>query len=114
MRSIINHDYEPDAMGRDHMVKRILQQRDIVCHSCKDQVIFEKNEVLSQSGGAYNVFTPYKNAWLKKLEPFFVKQYPVEKYAATLAAQSSPIPSLEKLDFHRADLKLATGMSCRR
>lgn len=106
-----NHDYEPDAMGRDDMVRRILQQRNIVCHSYKDQVIFEKNEVLSQSGGAYNVFTPYKNAWLKKLEPFFVKAYPVEKYAAALAAQSSHLPSLDELGFQRTDLKLATAMS---
>lgn len=106
-----NHDYEPDAMGRDDMVKRMLQQQDIVCHSYKDQVIFEKNEVLTQSGGAYNVFTPYKNAWLKKLEPFFVKAYPVKKYAAALAAQSSPLPSLEELGFYGADLQLATGTS---
>jgi deoxyribodipyrimidine photo-lyase len=37
-----NHDYEPDAMGRDDMVKRMLQQQDVVCHSYKDHVIFEK------------------------------------------------------------------------
>jgi deoxyribodipyrimidine photo-lyase len=106
-----NHDYEPDAMGRDDMVKRMLQQQDVVCHSYKDHVIFEKNEVLTQSGGAYNVFTPYKKAWLKKLETFFVKAYPVEKHAAALAAQSSPLPSLKELGFHRAELKLAAGMS---
>lgn len=106
-----NHDYEPDAMGRDDMVKRMLQQQGIVCHSYKDQVIFDKNEVLTQSGGAYNVFTPYKNAWLKKLEPFFVKAYPVGKYAAALAAQSSPLPSLGVLGFDGAALKLAAGMS---
>ena len=107
----VNQDYEPDAMGRDDMVKRMLQQQDVVCHSYKDHVIFEKNEVLTQSGGAYNVFTPYKKAWLKKLETFFVKAYPVEKHAAALAAQSSPLPSLKELGFHRTELKLAAGMS---
>lgn len=106
-----NHDYEPDALGRDDRVKQLLQAQGITCHSYKDQVIFEKNEVLTQSGGAYNVFTPYKNAWLKKLDSLFVQAYPVEKYAPALEPESSPLPSLEELGFHSADLKLATGMS---
>ena len=106
-----NHDYEPDALGRDDMVQQILHAQGVVCHGYKDQVIFEKNEVLTQSGGAYNVFTPYKNAWLKKLDAFFVRAYPVQKYATALAPQFSPIPSLDELGFLDTDLKVATGMS---
>ena len=30
----------------------------------KDQVIFEKNEVIKDDGKPYTVFTPYKNKWL--------------------------------------------------
>ena len=33
----------------------------------KDQVIFERDEVLTLAGGPFSVFTPYKNAWLKRL-----------------------------------------------
>ena len=38
----------------------------IVLHTSKDHVIFERREVMTQSGGPYSVFTPYKNAWLAK------------------------------------------------
>ena len=47
-------------------------------HSSKDHVVFERSEVLTGAGTPYSVFTPYKNAWLKKVEPFFLKAYPVE------------------------------------
>ena len=106
-----NHDYEPDALGRDDRLKQILQSQGIVSHSFKDQVIFEKNEILARNGRPYNVFTPYKNTWLKQLAPYFTAAYPVEKYAAALAPQSTPLPSLEDLGFQSTDLKLATGMS---
>ena len=36
----------------------------------KDQVIFELDEVRTRSGEPFSVFTPYKNAWLAKLDPF--------------------------------------------
>jgi deoxyribodipyrimidine photo-lyase len=106
-----NHDYEPEAWVRDDMVKQILQGRGISCHSFKDQVVFEKCEVLTQSGGVYNVFTPYKNAWLKKLDSASVEAYPVEKYAASFVPHSSSLTSLPELGFEATDLKLATGMS---
>ncbi|BDW10183.1 deoxyribodipyrimidine photo-lyase [Polynucleobacter sp. SHI8] len=62
-----NHDYEPVAQVRDHTVAASLQKLGIEFSSYKDQVIFEKHEVLSKEGNVYSVFTPYKNAWLKKL-----------------------------------------------
>ncbi|MFZ9530175.1 MAG: deoxyribodipyrimidine photo-lyase, partial [Burkholderiales bacterium] len=80
-----NHDYEPAALTRDQAVTRALQDAGIAFLTRKDQVIFEKDEVLTLGGTPFSVFTPYKNAWLKKLEPFFVKAYPVERFAAHLA-----------------------------
>jgi len=106
-----NHDYEPDALARDDLIRQQLQARNIACFSFKDQVIFEKNEVLTQDRRPYHVFTPYKNAWMKRLEPFFVKPYPVERYAAALAPSSSPMPSLEQLGFQATHLKQLPGMS---
>ena len=81
-----NHDYEPAALERDQAVARVLEDSGIAFLTRKDQVIFEKDEVLTLGGTPFSVFTPYKNAWLKKLEPFFVKAYPVERYASHLAA----------------------------
>ncbi len=78
-----NHDYEPAALARDAALAQALQPCEFLTR--KDQVIFEKDEILTQGGTPFSVFTPYKNAWLKKLEPFFLKAYPVEQYAGNLA-----------------------------
>lgn len=80
-----NHDYEPQAVARDAAVAQALQAAGIAFLTRKDQVIFEKDEVLTLGGTPFSVFTPYKNAWLKKLEPFFVTAYPVERHAKHLA-----------------------------
>ncbi len=78
-----NHDHEPAALARDAAVAQALEPCAFLTR--KDQVIFEKDEILTQGGTPFSVFTPYKNAWLKKLEPFFLKPYPVEQYAGNLA-----------------------------
>ena len=59
-----NHDYEPYAIARDINVKEVLRDFGIPFISFKDQVIFEKNEVVKNDGTPYTVFTPYKNKWL--------------------------------------------------
>ena len=102
-----NDDYEPAAIARDLTVRDQLMQHDIGFHSFKDTVIFEKDEVLTQAGGTYSVFTPYKNAWLKKLDPFQLKPYPVEKYRANFAKPKTtyPLMPLEALGFERTNLQ---------
>jgi len=80
-----NHDYEPDAVARDAAVAQSLAASGIGFLTRKDQVIFEKDELLTQSGSPYSVFTPYKNAWLKKVELFHLKAYPVGRHAGNLA-----------------------------
>ena len=110
-----NHDDDPAARARDDAVRGALAARGIALHTSKDHVIFERDEVLTASGNPYSVFTPYKNAWLKKLEPFFLKAYPVARYAGSLAsAETAPVPSLESLGFARTnlpELKIPTGAS---
>lgn len=114
-----NHDYEPEALERDEVVRKELGRAGIVIHTYKDQVIFEKDEVLTAGKQPYKVFTPYKNAWLSKLEPFFTKPYPVERYTDSLAAPSEyPQPlrewSLEDLGFEKTNLTeipIRTGMT---
>ena len=102
-----NDDYEPDAIARDLTVRDTLMQSDIGFHSFKDTVIFEKNEVLTQVGGTYSVFTPYKNAWLKKLDDDQLKSYPVEKYRAHFARppSSEMLMPLAAIGFERTNLK---------
>src|SRR4029078_3288722 len=50
-----NHDYEPYAIERDALIEGLLAQRNISFKSFKDQVIFEKDEVLKMDGKPYTV-----------------------------------------------------------
>ncbi|MGY4827874.1 cryptochrome/photolyase family protein [Sphaerotilaceae bacterium SBD11-9] len=115
-----NHDDEPAALARDNRVRGTLANIGISLHTSKDHVVFERNEVLTASGTPFSVFTPYKNAWLKKLEPFYVSAYPVEKYANSLAALpgalrdgvNAGVPALTEIGFALTNLhemKLGTG-----
>jgi deoxyribodipyrimidine photo-lyase len=62
-----NRDYEPDTIERDRQVEHALNADGIAFHRCKDQVVFEQDELLSQEGRPYTVFSSYRNAWLKLL-----------------------------------------------
>ena len=110
-----NHDYEPNAIARDAEVAATLAKHTIDFHTFKDHVIFEKDEILSLAGKPYSVFTPYKNAHLKKLDDFYLKPYPVDTYMHKLAKVApSALISLEAMGFARSNLsemRLPTGMS---
>jgi len=111
-----NHDDEPAALARDSHVRGALADLGISLHTSKDHVVFERSEVLTQSGSPFSVFTPYKNAWLKKLEPFYVSAYPVARYADSLAAlpegMVGGVPTLAETGFEPTnlhELKLGVG-----
>ena len=110
-----NHDYEPQARDRDTAVERELANAGVAYRSFKDQVVFEKDEVLTGAGTPFSVFTPYKNAWLKKVDDFYLKAYPVEKYLGALATPPTrQMPSLEDLGFAKTNLPelgIPTGLS---
>lgn len=106
-----NHDDEPGALARDRKVRGTLADAGIALHTAKDHVVFERGELLTGSGKPYSVFTPYKNAWLKKVDPFYLSAYPSEKYADALvpvpdkiAQVMRGVPSLEGLGFEPTNL----------
>ncbi len=115
----INHDFEPQAAARDAAVAAALNADGRQLLHFKDHVIFEKDEVLTQNERPFSVFTPYKNAWLKKLharsDDFYLKPYPVDAYRAHLAPVAACVlPSLAEMGFepsNLSELKLRTGMS---
>ncbi len=109
-----NHDDDPAALTRDTAVETALHAHDITVHHYKDAVIFEREEVLTASGTPYSVFTPYKNAWLKTLTPYYLQAYPVDAWTDRLVARSTPVPALQDMGFattNLRELKLPTGMS---
>lgn len=83
---LCNRDYEPAAIARDQEVAASLHAKGIAFSHYKDQVLLEPDEVLSQQGQPYSVFTPYKRTWLQRLDAFQVRAYPVQRYAHHLAA----------------------------
>jgi deoxyribodipyrimidine photo-lyase len=108
-------DYEPSAIARDLRVAEKLAARDCAFHTYKDQVIFEKQEVLTLAGGVFSVFTPYKNAWLKRLaaHPETLATYPVDAHAHTFARPTgapAALPALEDIGFTSGEPPLPAGM----
>jgi deoxyribodipyrimidine photo-lyase len=106
-----NRDYEPGAIARDREVAVGLRQAGIDFRTRKDQVIFELDEVRTCSGGPFSVFSPYRRAWLEKLEPQDVAPLEAGGLDARLAPAGGAMPTLEALGFERARLPLPAGMS---
>jgi len=129
-----NRDYEPAAVSRDEEIARRLAEPGARLETFKDQVVFERDEIMTGGGTPYSVFTPYKNSWLKHLEahPFKASGLgnaralaPPPRGAGGVAAAvprggplaatvPSAIPSLESLGFRKTnllELPLHTGMS---
>lgn len=100
-------DDEPAARSRDAQVRTALARRGRELRLAKDHTIFERSELLTQAGSPYTVFTPYKNAWLRKVDPFFLSSYPVRIRPGVLApladAEARDVPSLSALGFSASE-----------
>ena len=113
---LANRDYEPRAIKRDQSVTQALHALGIAFTDYKDQVLLDRDEVLTQQGRPYSVFTPYKRAWLQRLDDFQLKPYPVDRYAHRLAPPPADerLPTLSDLGFGPTNLRelpLPSGMS---
>ena len=104
----VDRDYEPAAIDRDAAVADALGADGIAFHAHKDQVIFERDEVVTREGRGYTVFTPYRRAWLARLAPEHVAPHDVEGHARNLAppppALDAGIPSLDASGFRATHL----------
>lgn len=100
-----NHDYEVYARERDAVVKAMLDERGIGFQTSKDQAIFDREEVITGGGKPYTVFGPYSRNWIGRLNEFYLKSYPTEKYFTNFYKTSAPtdvnrgIPTLEEMNF---------------
>lgn len=101
-----NHDYEPYAVERDQKISDFLTSKNISFHTYKDQCIFEKLEVCKDDGKPYTVFTPYKNKWYSKLNDFYLKSYPTEKYFNNFSkVKPKKLISLADIQFEESKIK---------
>jgi len=100
----INRDYEPYAMERDHTVERLLQRSKIPVYSFKDQVIYEKNEVVKKDGKPYTVYTPYKKRWLQQFRADAPRPLESSRFES-LVKSDHPFPDLSEFGFQPSSIR---------
>ena len=108
-----NRDYEPYAKKRDSEVTRILQGNGVEVIDYKDHLIFESHEVTKDGGDPYVVFTPYKKAWMQRLEEELSRlasqklpSYDPEAHFSKLAEiPFDPMLTLESMGFTRSNAR---------
>ncbi|CAL66792.1 cryptochrome/photolyase family protein [Christiangramia forsetii] len=102
-----NRDYEPYAKERDQKIAKILSGNDIEFEDFKDQVIFEKDEVVKKDGDPYVVYTPYKNLWREKFSKIDLDFHYTTRYMDNFY-QNSRLPNLSLADigFKKSSLKV--------
>lgn len=99
-----NHDYEPYALARDKTIEKFLKEKGITFHTYKDQVVFEKSEVMKNDGTPYTVYTPYSKAWKEKLIRQPVQTYPSEKHKDNfIKTKEFHFPSLMEIGFESSN-----------
>ena len=102
-----NHDYEPLAIERDKNIKEFLESNNINFETFKDQVIFEKNEIVKQDGSSYRVFTPFSKKWLETFNQKELQFFPSEeKLDNLLKYDSNHFLTLKDIGFSESKIKV--------
>jgi deoxyribodipyrimidine photo-lyase len=96
-------DYEPYARKRDDQVKQLLNANGLGFTTIKDQVIFEKDELLKPDGSPYNVFTPYSKRWISK-EPEFLTYNSQGLLGNFAKLTEQKFPSLHEIGFKPSNI----------
>ncbi len=104
-----NHDYEPYALQRDQEIKHLLSQKHIPLTTYKDQVIFEKNDIVKNDGLPYLVYTPYKNKWKEHFNPEvdLIEHCPLTYLGNLIDNSRLPNLTLEDIGFEEATIKVS-------
>jgi deoxyribodipyrimidine photo-lyase len=104
-----NHDYEPSAIKRDLEVKEFLSSKNIFFKTYKDQVIFERNEIVKKDGTPYKVYTPYSKKWLETFHFKGIHFYPSEDYLHHFKKKEThQFLSIEAIGFTKSTIKVAS------
>ncbi|WP_228237457.1 cryptochrome/photolyase family protein [Allomuricauda sp. M10] len=104
-----NHDYEPYAQERDKQIKNLLEKSNIAFKTFKDQVIFEKNEVVKDDGDPYVVYTPFMKKWKENFIPsIHLVNYDTLPLLSKKLFKTKSLPkiSLEEMGFETSEIKV--------
>lgn len=100
-----NRDYEPYAKKRDEQVRGYLVDRGISFFDFKDQVIFEKDEIMTDAGQHYKVFTPYSKNWRQKFNASKIQFVKLDKRKkGFFQTKPFPVPTLKNIGFEKSPL----------
>ncbi|TGD59914.1 cryptochrome/photolyase family protein [Flavobacterium humi] len=102
-----NHDYEPYARKRDLELNQLFTTHGIQFKTSKDQVIFEKNDIVKEDGKPYVVFTPYAHKWMENFRKIKILHYPSEGKLEKTALHDYPFLSLESIGFKSSTIKVS-------
>lgn len=94
-----NHDYEPYARKRDKEMNDFFKINNVAFKTCKDQVIFEKSEIVKDDGSPYVVYTPFSKKWKEKLSKTTIKAFPSEEYLEKITEHTYPFLTLKDIGF---------------
>lgn len=95
-----NRDYEPYARARDKEVHAYFQEQGIEFKSYKDQVIFDRDEILKPDGKPYTVFTPYSKRWKSQLSEVDLEQTNIDMYVLNLhQTEAAPLMTMSDIGF---------------
>jgi deoxyribodipyrimidine photo-lyase len=102
----VNRDYEPYALERDAKVEAFLKRNGVRMMQFRDQVIFEKNDILTSTNEPYTVFTPYKNKWLKELGSMLPLRNYTHDFHGRFFSSGVRFPTLQDLGFKRGSQRV--------
>ena len=101
-----NRDYEPYALERDKSIKSFLEKKNVTYKSFKDQVIFEKDEVVKDDGNPYKVYTPYSRKWIETLNARGFETCKSETKLNSLASLELPYLTLKEIGFDEKEFDI--------
>ncbi|HMI08343.1 MAG TPA: deoxyribodipyrimidine photo-lyase [Flavobacterium sp.] len=101
-----NHDYEPYARKRDSSIAQFLKQKNIEFKTFKDQVIFEKSEVVKDDGKPYVVYTPYSKKWKENFIKKGLSQYKSEDLLPKITKHDYPFLGLRDISFQKSEIEI--------
>lgn len=99
-----NHDYEPYAINRDAKIAEFLKKKGIQFITFKDQVIFERDDIVKDDGKPYVVFTPFANKWKATLQKSQLTNTDTKFKTAVFQEHNYPFLALDDIGFKKSDI----------
>ncbi|MEJ4088110.1 deoxyribodipyrimidine photo-lyase [Galbibacter orientalis] len=102
-----NRDYEPYAKERDQEISTYVSSKKIEFKTFKDQVVFEKDEVVKDNEDPYVVYTPYMKKWKENFSKKNVTSVSLSEYFDKLVKNTRlPQLSLSDIGFNKSSIEV--------